>query len=191
MPEPVRESSLKVFRDYQVHLEGDQVTVFNLLKEIGPQHDLIILDEINKREKKNGSSRVWRINEITGRRNGLIKNGCIFCVGFWRVPAGVGIPVMEGGRIKERIYMYWDCIDEYRTPSVGVKVKDAPENRTRDAVILIGKNTAAEKKRKEERGKSKHRADANKSKMVWEKEGQQKRTRPTNQYGLFEGDTNG
>lgn len=74
---PIRETSLMALEQIQKRLEPDQWAVFSILAEIGPTHDRRILEALNQREQKTLKpkrfKRIWEINQVTARRNELVK----------------------------------------------------------------------------------------------------------------------
>lgn len=81
----VRETSLMALEQVQKRLEPDQWAVFEILAEIGPAHDRRILEALNQRErmtlKPKRFKRRWEINQVTARRNELVKMGLIRDIG--------------------------------------------------------------------------------------------------------------
>ena len=88
----VRETSLMALEQVQKRLEPDQWAVFEILTEIGPAHDRRILEALNQREQKTLKpkrfKRRWEINQVTPRRNELVKMRLIRDIGtfsgYWR-----------------------------------------------------------------------------------------------------------
>lgn len=81
----IRETSLMALEQVQKRLEPDQWAVFEILAEIGPAHDRRILEALNQREQKTLKpkrfKRKWEINQVTARRNELVKMGLIRDIG--------------------------------------------------------------------------------------------------------------
>lgn len=78
----VRDTSLIAYYEkVRKSLEPDEDAVFCILLELGPAHDRRILEALNQKEqatlKPKRQRRRWEINQVTGRRNGLLGKGVI------------------------------------------------------------------------------------------------------------------
>jgi len=69
------------------NIEPDEQAVFELLLEIGPACDRRILEALNQKESRRlihqSCRRRWEINQVCGRRNGLVKLGVVRDMGFY------------------------------------------------------------------------------------------------------------
>jgi len=106
----IRDTSLMALEEVQKRLEPDQWAIYEILAEIGPAHDRRILEALNQKEKASLKSRqfkrIWEINQVTARRNELVKLQLIRDIGtysgnwnsekktyhFWRVAGDKGEP---------------------------------------------------------------------------------------------------
>ncbi len=82
----VKDTSREAFERVRQICGPDEQAVFEILSEIGPAHDRRILEALNQKEsfKSKKDRRIWTINSVTGRRNGLIDKQLIFDIGSWR-----------------------------------------------------------------------------------------------------------
>jgi len=93
MTQGVRETSLSSFAELRRsgRLTRNQSAILTILDEIGPSHDLRVLEALNQQEqvtlKNPKERRVWTINSVTSLRNCLIAKrlivdcGCF--IGSW------------------------------------------------------------------------------------------------------------
>ncbi|MGA1979492.1 MAG: hypothetical protein ABSG99_02850 [Sedimentisphaerales bacterium] len=118
METAVKDTSLMALEKVNRRLEPDQLAVLELLEEIGPAHDLRLLEALNQKEQKSLKPRefrrAWKINQVTARRNELVKLGLIRDIGmyngFWE------------GRAKT--YHFWMVQGDYRCPAGWVRQPD-------------------------------------------------------------------
>lgn len=128
----VRDTSLLSFYDkIRRGLGPDEQRVFELLLELGPMHDRRLLEAMNQRElatlKPKRQKRIWDINQITGRRNGLLGKGALEDLGAHR------------GRWhgQKKVYHIWRIKHDARQPIGWTKVpeKDLPTQQKGPAVV--------------------------------------------------------
>jgi len=105
----IRDTSLEALEQNKVQLGADEQRVFEVLLAYGPNHDRRLLEILNQKEaqKPRKSRRKWEINQVTGRRNGLLAKGYIRDLGkfkglwhgkkkkyhFWAVNGDTRLPV--------------------------------------------------------------------------------------------------
>lgn len=113
MDTDVKETSLVALEQLKAtkHVAPDQGVVIAILEEIGPAHDLRILEALNQKEKATlkprRQRRVWTINSVCGRRNELVELGVVFDLGphrgLWR-----GL---------KKLYHIWKLLGDQRLPA--------------------------------------------------------------------------
>lgn len=110
----VRETSLLALQKIRDKLPPDKQAVFDVLLELGPTHDLRILEYLNQREalKRRRLRRIWKINQVTGRRNELVGLGVVIDLGPHRG--------LWGGQ--EKTYHLWAAKSDTRKPAGWVPV---------------------------------------------------------------------
>ncbi len=105
----VQDSSLLAYEEIKNKLQNYQAAVLNILEEIGPTHDLRILEALNQKEKTKPKRkrRIWHINEVTARRNELVLLSIVIDIGphrgFWRR--------------EKKVYHIWRVAGDKRLPS--------------------------------------------------------------------------
>ena len=111
----VRDTCLIAFEQIREQVGPDEMAVYEVLAEIGPAHDRRILEALNQKEKQKppGVRREWQINQVTGRRNGLLLKRLIVDMGSFR-----GIWCGE-----KKTYHFWRITGEWRTPAGWEKVE--------------------------------------------------------------------
>jgi len=128
----VRDTSfLAFYNKVRRGLGPDEQRIFELLLELGPMHDRRLLEAMNQRElatlKPRHQKRIWDINQITARRNGLLGKGAIEDLGAHR-------GIWHG---QKKVYHIWRIKHDQRE-SVGwakVSIKQLPPPRKNPAEI--------------------------------------------------------
>ena len=103
----VRDTSMEAYyREVKPRLGADEQAVFEILYELGPCHDLRILEALNQKEmyKPRADRRTWTINSVTGRRHGLVNRGALAPVVVIDQQDVFG--KMTQGRVKEMLAQY-------------------------------------------------------------------------------------
>lgn len=116
---PVRETSLIALEKLK-RLEPDQQAIIVLLDEIGPAHDRRILEALNQKEqatlKPKRLKRIWEINQVTARRNELVRPGLVRDLGrfagYWKG--------------QKKIYHFWSIWGDLREPIGWKRLPDKP-----------------------------------------------------------------
>jgi len=120
METAVQDTSLIALEKVNKRLEPDQQAVIELLEEIGPAHDLRIKEALNQKEQKamkpREFKRHWEINQVTARRNELVKLGIVRDIGRFKG--------MWNDEKKE--YHFWAAQGDYRCPAGWVRQPDKP-----------------------------------------------------------------
>jgi hypothetical protein len=116
----VKDTSLIALEKVNKRLEPDQLAVIELLEEIGPAHDLRIKEALNQKEqraqKPREFKRHWEINQVTARRNELVKLGLVRDIGRF---SGIW-------NDKKKEYHFWAVQGDYRCPAGWVRQPDKP-----------------------------------------------------------------
>jgi len=107
---PVRNTSLMALEQIQDKLEPDQWAVFEILDEIGPASDRRILEALNQKEqmtlKPKRFKKRWEINQVTARRNELVKLQLVRYIGIYKGQ-------FHG---KNKTYYFWAVRGDEREP---------------------------------------------------------------------------
>lgn len=128
MDTDVKETSLLALKSLRAtkHIARDQAAVIGILEEIGPTHDLRILEALNQKEKTTlkpkRQRRVWTINSVCGRRNELVELGVVFDLGPHR-----GI-----WRGRKKLYHIWKLLGDERMPAGWTPEAVIERRETRD-----------------------------------------------------------
>lgn len=116
----VRETSLLALEQVQKRLEPDQWAVFEILDEIGPAPDKRILEALNQKEqaipKPKQFKRIWEINQVTARRNELVKLQLVRHIGTYKGQ-------FHG---KNKTYYFWAVGGDEREPVGWKRLPDKP-----------------------------------------------------------------
>lgn len=122
----VRDTSLMALKKVNKRLEPDQRAVLELLEEIGPAHDLRLLEALNQKEQKalkpREFKRAWKINQVTARRNELVELRIINDIGVFK-----GIWNNE-----KKTYHFWAVQGDYRQPAGWERQPDRPHRTIQD-----------------------------------------------------------
>ena len=120
METAVRDTSLMALEKVNKRLEPDQLAVLELLEEIGPAHDLRILEALNLKEQKalkpREFKRVWKINQVTARRNELVELRIVNDIGVFK-------GIWDG---EKKTYHFWAAQGDYRQPAGWERLPDKP-----------------------------------------------------------------
>jgi hypothetical protein len=121
MQTAVKDTSLMALEKVNKRLEPDQQAVLEILEEIGPAHDLRILEALNQRESKTlrpkRFKRHWEINQVTARRHELVN-----ILGLVR-----DIGKFKGNWYGEsKTYHFWAVHGDNRQPSAWERLPDKP-----------------------------------------------------------------
>lgn len=117
---PVTDTSLIALEKVNKRLEPDQWAVYFVLDEIGPAPDKRILEALNQKERVPGKpkreQRTWAINQVTARRNELVKLQLIRCIGTYR-------GIFAG---QKKTYAFWAVAGDDRQPAGWQRLADKP-----------------------------------------------------------------
>jgi hypothetical protein len=113
---PVTDTSLIALEKVNKRLEPDQWAVYAILEELGPAPDKRILEAMNQKERANGSKRRWAINQVTARRNELVKLQLVRCIGTYR-------GIFDG---QKKTYAFWAVAGDDRQPAGWQRLPDKP-----------------------------------------------------------------
>jgi len=104
----IRDTSLEAFEQNRDKLGADEQRVFEILLDYGPNHDRRLLEILNQKEmqKPRRSRRKWEINQVTGRRNGLLVKGYIRDLGKFK----------GSWNGQKRKYHFWSVNGDTRPP---------------------------------------------------------------------------
>lgn len=128
----VKDTSREAFERVRQVCGPDEQAVFEILSEIGPAHDRRILEALNQKEafKPKNTRRIWTINSVTGRRNGLIDKRLVYDIGSWQ-----GIWCGH-----KKTYHFWRASGDARDPAGWQLVRkpgftDAERQAMRESII--------------------------------------------------------
>ncbi len=125
METAVRDTSLLALKTFE-ELALDQRAVLELLEEIGPAHDRRLLEALNQKERASGKprrlQRHWEINQVTARRNELVKLGLVMDIGAY---SGLW-------NDERKVYHFWAVQGDYRQPAGWVKQPAKPHTAVID-----------------------------------------------------------
>ena len=103
------------FEEKLKNMEPDEQAVFAVLDEIGPACDRRILEALNQKEARRlggqHQRRYWEINQVCGRRNGLVNLNVVRDMGIY-------CGTWYG---KKKKYHFWKVAGDLREPPAGWK----------------------------------------------------------------------
>jgi len=116
----VRDTSLLALKEVQKRLEPDQWSIYEILTGIGPAHDRRILEALNQKEqatlKPARLKRHWEINQVTARRNELVKLQLVRDIGTYN----------NNWQDRKRTYHFWAVQGDSREPTGWQRRPDKP-----------------------------------------------------------------
>ncbi len=115
----VKDTSLLALEKVNKRLEPDQQAVLEILEEIGPAHDLRILEALNQKEQRSlkprDLKRHWKINQVTARRHELVN--------IHRIVKDIGV-YRGTWEDEKKTYHFWAVQGDYRQPAGWERLPD-------------------------------------------------------------------
>jgi hypothetical protein len=187
----VRDTSLMAFEELLKRLEPAEQAVFEILEEIGPACDRRILEALNQKEEKSLKPkhlrRYWEINQVCGRRNGLVNLGVIRDMGIY-------VGIWYG---KKKKYHFWKVAGDIRQPAGWEKYEKKikyQKSNIKIAEVRLNKMKAIDNLLRDSRDTGGERPataspmdvhTAGRVMVEWRRQGKRRINQPTKQLVMF------